>query len=137
MIWIITWLYSCRYYHLWTIMNKLEVGYKLFSILNFLAFLFDGKYVSLVNRILGMRLFYRSSSARRHVSFEYMNRQLVWHGFTVRRAPIDSIKYLINWNSNNNPFWLLLLCIIIIIMYYYYFDIVGVSDLYYAPDQCG
>ncbi|GAM26016.1 hypothetical protein SAMD00019534_091910, partial [Acytostelium subglobosum LB1] len=66
----------------WRILNHLETVYKLLSILNFLAFLFDGKYVTLVNRILCMRLVYAQPSLSRRISFEYMNRQLVWHGFT-------------------------------------------------------
>jgi len=67
---------------LWNILNFLESSYKILSILNFLAFLYDGKYVTLANRILCMRLVYAHPSLSRRISFEYMNRQLVWHGFT-------------------------------------------------------
>ncbi|EGC36519.1 hypothetical protein DICPUDRAFT_150983 [Dictyostelium purpureum] len=67
---------------LWNLMNFLESSYKALSILNFLAFLYDGKYVTLVNRVLHMRLVYAHPTLSRNISFEYMNRLLVWHGFT-------------------------------------------------------
>lgn len=56
------------------------------SIINFLVFLVDGKYRSLLDRALRMRLVYIHPLTARAVSFEWMNRQLVWHGFTVRTA---------------------------------------------------
>lgn len=38
-----------------------------------------------MDRILGMRLIYAERSVSRNVSFEFLNRQLVWEAFTVRR----------------------------------------------------
>jgi peroxin-2 len=35
-----------------------------------------------VHRLLRIRLLYRRPSIARKISFEYMNRQLVWNGFT-------------------------------------------------------
>ncbi|KYR01049.1 RING zinc finger-containing protein [Tieghemostelium lacteum] len=67
---------------LWNLLNLMESAYKILSILNFLTFLYDGKYVTLVNRLLRMRLVYAHPSLSRRISFEYMNRQLVWYGFT-------------------------------------------------------
>mmetsp|Transcript_22473 Transcript_22473/g.31314 ORF Transcript_22473/g.31314 Transcript_22473/m.31314 type:complete len:348 (+) Transcript_22473:36-1079(+) len=67
---------------IWKIMNRLETAYKVLSLANFLWFLHDGKYVSLVGRLLQMRLVYRYPSVKRQVSFEFLNRQLVWHEFT-------------------------------------------------------
>jgi peroxin-2 len=63
----------CRY---------LEIAFRSFSVLNFLVFLVDGKYRSLVERILGMRLVYIRSRMSRQVAFDFMNQQLVWHGFS-------------------------------------------------------
>lgn len=37
-----------------------------------------------MGRLLGMRLVYFRPNMTRRVSFELMNRQLVWHGFAVR-----------------------------------------------------
>ncbi|KAM9971577.1 hypothetical protein ACTFIW_011559 [Dictyostelium discoideum] len=66
----------------WNFLNFAESAYKALALLNFLTFLFNGKYVTLVNRILHMRLVYAHPTLSRNISFEYMNRLLVWHGFT-------------------------------------------------------
>lgn len=42
------------------------------------------RYRTLVDRILGMRLIYAQRSITPNVSFEFLNRQLVWEAFTVR-----------------------------------------------------
>ena len=63
-------------------MLKLEKIYKALNILNFVFFFYETKYVSLINRILGMRLVYNRKNTSKALNFEYMNRQLVWHGFT-------------------------------------------------------
>ncbi|PYI13917.1 putative peroxisome biosynthesis protein [Aspergillus violaceofuscus CBS 115571] len=49
---------------------------------SFLVFLVNGRYRTLVDRILRIRLMPPSAQASREVSFEYLNRQLVWHAFT-------------------------------------------------------
>lgn len=49
---------------------------------SFLLFLVNGRYRTLVDRILRLRLAPPSSQVSREVSFEYLNRQLVWHAFT-------------------------------------------------------
>lgn len=49
---------------------------------SFLIFLVNGKYRTLLDRVLHLRLTPKTSHLRRQVSFEYMNRQLVWHAFT-------------------------------------------------------
>ncbi|KAJ3175200.1 peroxisome assembly protein (Peroxin-2) [Geranomyces variabilis] len=67
---------------LWRYMQKAETAYKALSLLNFLAFLYNGRYRSLLDRLLRMRLVYRRRETARQVSFEFMNRQLVWHAFT-------------------------------------------------------
>lgn len=45
------------------------------------------RYRTLIDRILGMRLIYAQRSLNRNVSFEFLNRQLVWEAFTVRNFP--------------------------------------------------
>ena len=49
---------------------------------SFLVFLVDGRYRTLLDRMLRMRLAPPSNQTSREVSFEYLNRQLVWHAFT-------------------------------------------------------
>lgn len=52
------------------------------SLASFLVFLVNGRYRTLTDRILRLRLAPTSHSTSREVSFEYLNRQLVWHAFT-------------------------------------------------------
>ena len=49
---------------------------------SFLVFLVNGRYRTLLDRVLRMRLAPPSHQITREVSFEYLNRQLVWHAFT-------------------------------------------------------
>ncbi|KAK5663572.1 hypothetical protein OQA88_4003 [Cercophora sp. LCS_1] len=49
---------------------------------SFVVFLLHGRYRTLLDRILRMRLAPPTSQVSREVSFEYLNRQLVWHAFT-------------------------------------------------------
>ena len=52
------------------------------AFISFLVFLVNGRYRTLIDRLLRMRLAAPISHASREVSFEYLNRQLVWHAFT-------------------------------------------------------
>lgn len=52
------------------------------AFVSFLLFLYNGRYRTLTDRILGLRLAPKSANVSRQVSFEYLNRQLVWHAFT-------------------------------------------------------
>ncbi|KAF3003231.1 peroxisome assembly protein (Peroxin-2) [Curvularia kusanoi] len=52
------------------------------SLASFLVFLVNGRYRTLTDRLLRLRLTPTSHSTSREVSFEYLNRQLVWHAFT-------------------------------------------------------
>lgn len=62
----------------WALMRRAESAYRLAALANFLAFLRSGRYRSLLERLLQARLVYQQPSAARAVSFEYLNRQLVW-----------------------------------------------------------
>ncbi|KAF2151687.1 hypothetical protein K461DRAFT_328201 [Myriangium duriaei CBS 260.36] len=52
------------------------------AFVGFLVFLYNGRYRTLVDRALRMRLVPTTAQTTREVSFEYLNRQLVWHAFT-------------------------------------------------------
>jgi peroxin-2 len=52
------------------------------AFVSFLVFLVNGRYRTLLDRILRLRLAPPTSQVSREVSFEYLNRQLVWHAFT-------------------------------------------------------
>ena len=52
------------------------------ALVSFIVFLMNGRYRTLVDRILRLRLTPPTNQVSREVSFEYLNRQLVWHAFT-------------------------------------------------------
>lgn len=65
--------------HAWTVLRSCETALSVASLLNFLVFLRHGKYRSLLERVLRARLVYQRANMARAISFEYLNRQLVWH----------------------------------------------------------
>ncbi|XP_058074297.1 peroxisome biogenesis protein 2 isoform X2 [Magnolia sinica] len=66
----------------WVLIQRAEGFYKAASFSNLLIFLYTGRYRSLIERALRARLVYGSPHMNRAVSFEYMNRQLVWNEFS-------------------------------------------------------
>ncbi|KAJ5130951.1 Pex N-terminal, partial [Penicillium bovifimosum] len=60
----------------------ISTSHSIAAFVSFLVFLVNGRYRTLVDRILRIRLTPPSAQASREVSFEYLNRQLVWHAFT-------------------------------------------------------
>lgn len=64
------------------ITNLVSTTHSIVAFISFLVFLVNGRYRTLIDRILRIRLAPPSSQVSREVSFEYLNRQLVWHAFT-------------------------------------------------------
>lgn len=64
------------------ITERLNSTHDIASLASFLIFLVNGRYRTLTDRLLRLRLTPTSHSTSREVSFEYLNRQLVWHAFT-------------------------------------------------------
>ncbi|KAF2002150.1 hypothetical protein P154DRAFT_521271 [Amniculicola lignicola CBS 123094] len=62
--------------------EQLNTFHDIASLTSFLVFLTNGRYRTLTDRLLRLRLTPTSASTSREVSFEYLNRQLVWHAFT-------------------------------------------------------
>ena len=62
----------------WRLMRFAELAHGAAGLANFLAFLRDGKFRSPWERLARARLVYAAPDAARVVSFEYLNRQLVW-----------------------------------------------------------
>ncbi|NXS91736.1 PEX2 factor, partial [Jacana jacana] len=54
---------------------------KLCGLVNFLIFLQKGNFATLTERVLGIRSVFCKPQSVRQVGFEYMNRELLWHGF--------------------------------------------------------
>ncbi|KAF2678916.1 hypothetical protein K458DRAFT_315998 [Lentithecium fluviatile CBS 122367] len=65
-----------------SITEYLDSAHDVASLTSFLVFLVNGRYRTLTDRLLRLRLTPISHSTSREVSFEYLNRQLVWHAFT-------------------------------------------------------
>ncbi|KAG6854856.1 hypothetical protein C0991_012046 [Blastosporella zonata] len=66
----------------WNILTSLESSYTLLSLSSFLAFLWNGRYRTIADRVLNMKLVPSRRLIQRDVSYEFMNRQMVWHAFT-------------------------------------------------------
>ncbi|KAJ6442855.1 peroxisomal biogenesis factor 2 [Purpureocillium lavendulum] len=64
----------------WT--SRLTTLHSAAAFASFAVFLLRGRYRTLLDRLLRMRLAAPTSQVSREVSFEYLNRQLVWHAFT-------------------------------------------------------
>ncbi|KAI1392790.1 Pex12 amino terminal region-domain-containing protein [Hypoxylon trugodes] len=62
--------------------SKVTTIHSVAAFVSFLAFLLHGRYRTILDRVLRMRLAPPTSQVSREVSFEYLNRQLVWHAFT-------------------------------------------------------
>ncbi|KAF3484084.1 peroxisomal biogenesis factor 2 [Arthroderma uncinatum] len=62
--------------------SLVSAAHSIAAFASFLVFLVNGRYRTLVDRLLCMRLTPPSMQVSREVSFEYLNRQLVWHAFT-------------------------------------------------------
>lgn len=60
----------------------LDSTHNIAAFASFLVFLVNGRYRTITDRVLRMRLVPASNQTNREVSFEYLNRQLVWHAFT-------------------------------------------------------
>ena len=93
---------SARVQRLARITSTLSTAHAAAGFVSFLAFLLHGRYRTLLDRILRMRLAPPTSQVSREVSFEYLNRQLVWHAFTefllfvlplVKRQTLPSFQY--------------------------------------------
>ncbi|XP_071946083.1 peroxisome biogenesis factor 2-like [Antedon mediterranea] len=63
-------------------LNMAEKLLKVASLVNFLIFLRNGKYQFLFERLLGIRATFTKPQSVRQVSFEFMTRELLWHGFS-------------------------------------------------------
>ncbi|XP_038076941.1 peroxisome biogenesis factor 2-like [Patiria miniata] len=66
---------------IWKALYFFEKLLSVASLVNFLVFLQDGRYQFLHERLLGIRAQFAEKQSIRQVSFEFMTRELLWHGF--------------------------------------------------------
>lgn len=62
--------------------DKLTSIHTVASLVSFIIFLRHGRYRTILDRLLRMKLAPPTDQVSREVSLEYLNRQLVWHAFT-------------------------------------------------------
>ncbi|XP_012995177.2 LOW QUALITY PROTEIN: peroxisome biogenesis factor 2 [Esox lucius] len=65
------------------------------NLINFLVFLRQGRHPTLTERILGVRAVFSRPQEVRQVAFQYMNRELLWHGFAeflIFLLPLVSVR---------------------------------------------
>lgn len=62
--------------------SAVSTAHSIAAFSSFIVFLVNGRYRTLLDRILRLRLASPANHLSRQVSFEYLNRQLVWHAFT-------------------------------------------------------
>lgn len=72
----------------WNVLSHLEHFWASLKLANFVVFLLQGTYRSPLERFLSLRFVYRQRQLARFVSFEFLNRQLVWEAFTVSAASL-------------------------------------------------
>lgn len=85
-------------YLIWRIFFNLEKLMKIVSLLNFIIFLLNGRYRSLTDRICRMKLHYAHKLMYRQVSFDFMNRDLIWDGFAefiLFLLPILNLRWIV------------------------------------------
>lgn len=78
---------------------KIKSFYNLLNLINFLMFIYYGHYLNLTERLLQIRSRFLKPQSFRQINFEYMNRELIWHGFAESFSVIIST---INFNKIKN-----------------------------------
>lgn len=66
----------------WDGLTRCETAYDTVSLISFIAFLYSGRYRTITDRLLRLRLVSAQRTVSKQVSYEFMNRQMVWHAFT-------------------------------------------------------
>jgi peroxin-2 len=85
--------------------STLSAVHSVTALASFLTFLYNGRYRTLLDRALRLRLVPSSSHTTREVSFEYLNRQLVWHAFTEFLLFLLPLVGISRWRRILNRAW--------------------------------
>lgn len=78
----------------------LDVCLKAFSIVNFLTFLLQGRYSTVLERVVGMTVSLSRPKQFQAPSYEFTNQELLWHGFTefvMCVLPFVNLVAVKNW----------------------------------------
>ncbi|KAJ9666328.1 peroxisome assembly protein (Peroxin-2) [Coniosporium apollinis] len=85
--------------------NALSTAHEAAALASFAVFLYNGRYRTLLDRALRLRLTPATTTASREVSFEYLNRQLVWHAFTEFLLFLLPLVGVARWRRLLGRFW--------------------------------
>ncbi|CAE6443400.1 unnamed protein product [Rhizoctonia solani] len=66
----------------WEALSQVESLHGALGLVSFVVFLWNGRYRTLADRLLGFRLEPVKRLVTRNVNYDFMNRQMVWHAFT-------------------------------------------------------
>ena len=88
-----------------SITTRLSTVHSIAAFTSFLVFLVNGRYRTLTDRLLRLRLVSPNAQTHREVSFEYLNRQLVWHAFTEFLLFLLPLVGISRWRRWLSRFW--------------------------------
>jgi len=63
---------------MWKVARRIESVWMTLELMNAVVYLRQGTYRRLLERLVGARVVYSNVGASRHISFDYLNRQLIW-----------------------------------------------------------
>lgn len=66
----------------WYVIETIDKAHRLATLANLVAFLYDGRYRGLAERLLSLRHVYARDESVKSVSFEYINQQLLFEGLS-------------------------------------------------------
>eukprot|EP00127_Corallochytrium_limacisporum_P003497 Clim_evm125s149 gene=Clim_evmTU125s149 len=77
--------------------DRAVAAVRILKFLNMLAFLKNGTYPTLAHRLLSVSLQFKTTTAEKFVSYEYMSREMLWQGFAeffIFLIPLMKVKSL-------------------------------------------
>ena len=97
---LLPWLSEEKGAVLCKIMSYIELLLKILTLLNFINFLLHGRYPALLQRLLNLRMSHTRKQISQTPVFAYMNREILWHGFTefiFTVLPLVNVSRLCRW----------------------------------------
>ena len=86
------------------ILDKIFQAYKVFDLMNYLAFLHKGKFRSLLERLLNFELGDIMPNSQRVLFYDFMNRQLLWNTLNQFYEQFSHLNILEKLNGFVRPF---------------------------------
>lgn len=87
---------------MWNVARRIESTWMALEVINGAVYLKHGRYRRLLERMVGARMVYNHVGMSRHISFDYLNRQLIWSKisdfilFLLPLVNVDAVKNLLH-----------------------------------------